>query len=219
MMRLFLSDVRHTGGGQIKVNNTVSLSLKNDFEITEISSYDLINNYSEINGKQYKDPISAVFTAKEAVEMNQEINSDQSAEIQIFGSHDICLIKVNKNLFENPITHLDLKNPTETIRVITERQKNIYGFEFVLISKEAYQAILHYQVPDEAKESGIYKLALHATAIMSLGHVVQIKLIDDVLLDMFRQTEKVTVNAFSVDQLTRMGLTFSKRFLQVRQGH
>lgn len=218
ILRLWLSDVRHTGGGQILTKKTLSFTVKNDFELYEVGKYDFISKYSKINGKSYKDPIKNVLTAEKVATAINEINTGQVAFLETFGNHDVCLIKVPKEFWsENEITHLGLKNPSNTIRLLTEKQKNLYGFQFVLLSKEAYQAVLQYKIPDDAKESGIYRLALFATEIMGIEQVIQIKIIDKLLLHTFKTIGKNSYELLSDIQFAGIALDFSKEFLDIRR--
>jgi hypothetical protein len=218
MYRFMLSDVRHTGGGQIKTLKTVPFVVRNLFSLDKKNDYDILSSYTQIGKVKYVNPIKNELTALDVKQMNDEIGKGNIAYVKTFGNHDICILITPKKLWGDfQIKHLGLSNPTETISVLAEKQRYLYGFEFVLMSKEAYQAVMHYKVPDEAKESGIYMLLISATEIMSPQHVMQIKMVDTLIAKTLISLKKESIELLSESELVSLGMDFGKYFMGYRK--
>ncbi|MBV72141.1 MAG: hypothetical protein CMH52_12510 [Myxococcales bacterium] len=174
--RVWLTQTTHTGGGQIAVGTVNSMSVKNDFELKECSMVGrFTKGCSDVDGKRYQDPIRKLWLARTVFEMEKELNGDRQAFVQTFGNHDVATIRVPKSLWKKPISHLGLKHPTQTVRLLTEKQIELFGFQFVLMSKDALKAVRDFEIPTATRKSGLYLTALHAASLLNPQWVFIIK--------------------------------------------
>ena len=147
--RLWLTATQHTGGGQIAVGDIKSFSVRNRFELKPCNMVSrFTKGCSAVDGKKYIDPIKGVLTAGSVAAMERELNGERHAKIETFGDHDVVLIKVKASQWKTPPRSLGLKQPSYTIRLLTERQRALFGFKFVLMSQEALNAVRAYKVAD-----------------------------------------------------------------------
>ena len=84
--------------------------------------------------------------------MERELNGERHAKIETFGDHDVVLIKVKASQWKTP-QEVSAKAASYTIRLLTERQRALFGFKFVLMSQEALNAVRAYEVEQQVRSA------------------------------------------------------------------
>lgn len=187
--RIWLTDVRHTGGGQLDMSQSRSFTVRNRIFLKRCGMVSrFTRSCSTIDDVRYHDLAKGEWKATTVRAMNEELEADKRAFVETFNDHDVALLKVPVKNWPQKLVTLGLKEPTQTIRLLTDRQVDLYGFKFILLSQEAFSALRAYQVKDKAgRKEGLYLAVLGAASLISYKWVAVIVAADKALTAVFQK--------------------------------
>ena len=112
-----------------------------------IGSRYLGDYYETIDNVKYEIPHKHV-SAKQHLELQKK----PKVIIKVFDEHDVALIYVPKHLFKSiDVDALGMKNPTLSVILMLDHNKELFGFKYVLIGQETLDLIKGY-VPGKTDE-------------------------------------------------------------------
>jgi hypothetical protein len=211
--RIWLTDVRHTGGGQLDMNQSSSFTVRNRIFLKRCGMVArFTRSCSTIDGERYNDLAKGEWKATTVRAMNQELEAGKHAFVETFADHDVALIKVPVKNWKRKLVTLGLQEPTETIRLLTDRQVDLYGFKFILLSQDAFSALRAYQVKEQPNgKEGLYLAVLGAASLISFKWVAIIVAADKVLSAVFKKAGINEATLLSKGVVSKIGQAILKR--------
>ena len=137
--------------------------------------------YETINDIKYEIPHESI-TAKKHLELKKR----PVLKIQYISEHDVALLYVEKELFNNiPVDTLEMKNPTLSVKLMLEHNKDLFGFKYVLIGQETLDLIKSY-APEKADKnydefSGFQKIIKMAGLALDPVTLHMLKIVDSAI--------------------------------------
>jgi len=137
--------------------------------------------YETINNVKYENPHKHV-SAKQHLELQKK----PKVIIKVVDEHDVALIYVPKHLFKGVVVDaLGMKNPTLSVKLMLDHNKELFGFKYVLIGQETLDLIKSY-VPEKTDEkhsefSGFQKIIKIAGLALGPETLHILKTIDSAL--------------------------------------
>jgi len=111
-----------------------------------------------------------------------ELQKNPKITIQFIGEHDVALLYVPKNLFKDAsIDTLGMNNPTLSVKLMLEHNKELFGFKYILIGQETLDLIKSYTIKEDSRLSGFHKIIKIAGLALGIETFYMLKTIDSAL--------------------------------------
>ncbi len=119
---------------------------------------------------------------KVSAKKHLELQKKPKITIQFIGEHDVALLYVPKNLFKDAsIDTLGVNNPTLSVKLMLEHNKELFGFKYVLIGQETLDLIKSYTLKEDTRLSGFHKIIKIAGLALGIETFYMLKTIDSAL--------------------------------------
>ena len=178
---LCLTFYEDQGGGIIRVANKVSGITHADSRTPKYFGRKGLKTYlphsETIESVKYETPHEKI-SAKEHLRLQKEPN----ITIRFIEEHDIAILYVPVSIFEGKqISTLGIKNPTLSVKLMLEHNKELFGFKFILIGQETLDLIKKYTPPENVNLGGFQKLAMIAGLALDPETLNMIHIVDELL--------------------------------------
>jgi len=137
--------------------------------------------YEVIDNVKYENPHKQI-SAKQHLELQKM----PKGSIKIIDEQDVALIYVPKNLFKGAVIEtLGMKNPTLSVKLMLEHNRELFGFKYVLIGQETLDLIKSYAPEKMDKNigefSGFQKIIKMAGLALGPETLYMLKTVDAAL--------------------------------------
>jgi hypothetical protein len=142
--------------------------------INSVKKY--VRNYETIDNVKYERP-NKFISAQEHLRFQKETK----ILIKFVGEHDVALVYVPKSLSAKPIHTLQIANPTLTVRLALEHNRELFGYKFILVGQETIDLIKCYTPDKNLTFPGFQKLLIVAGLALGDDNLRMLKKVDAAL--------------------------------------